>query len=76
MTFATYRVSALLVKELAELRRNRVALVPVLILAVVTIVLPFLIALVIPMFVGEPLSGDPEFARAVKRGTVPARHRA
>jgi ABC-2 type transport system permease protein len=71
VTFAAYRVSALLVKELAELRRNRVALVPVLILAVVTIVLPFLIVLVIPAFVGEPLSGDPEFARAVKRGAVP-----
>jgi ABC-2 type transport system permease protein len=71
VTFATYRVTALLAKELAELRRNRVALVPVLILAVVTIVLPFVIALVIPMFVGEPLSSDPEFARAVKRGTVP-----
>jgi len=71
VTFATHRVSALLVKEIAELRRNRVALVPVLILAVVTVALPFLIALVIPIIVGEPLSGDPEFARAIKRGAVP-----
>jgi ABC-2 type transport system permease protein len=70
VTFATRRVWALLVKELAELRRNRIALVPVLILAVVTVTLPFLITLVIPMVVGEPLSGDPEFARAVKRGAV------
>ena len=53
MTFAAYRVSALLAKELAELRRNRVALVPVLILAIVTVALPFLIALVIPMIVGR-----------------------
>ena len=71
MTFSTHRVSALLVKELAELRRNRVALLPVLILAIVTVVLPFMIVLVIPIFVGESLSGDPEFARAVKRGALP-----
>jgi ABC-2 type transport system permease protein len=71
VTFAAYRVSALLAKELAELRRNRVALVPVLILAIVTVALPFLIALVIPMIVGEPLAADPEFARAVKRSAIP-----
>jgi ABC-2 type transport system permease protein len=70
VTFSTHRVWALLVKETAELRRNRVALVPVLILAAVTVVLPFLITLVIPMVVGEPLSGDPEFARALERGAV------
>jgi ABC-2 type transport system permease protein len=68
--FATQRVSALLVKELAELRRNRAALVPVLILALVTVVLPFMIALVIPIIVGEPLSGDPEFVRVVKHGAI------
>jgi ABC-2 type transport system permease protein len=67
VTGATHRVSALLLKELAELRRNRIALVPVLILAIVTVTLPFMIALVIPMIAGEPLSADPEFARAVKR---------
>jgi ABC-2 type transport system permease protein len=69
VTFAPYRVTALLAKELAELRRHRVALVPVLILAVTTVAMPFFIALVIPMIVGEPLSGDPEFARAVKHGS-------
>ena len=61
MTFASYRVWALLVKELAELRRNRIALLPVLILAVVTIVLPFLIALVVPRLMGEPLSSPAMF---------------
>jgi ABC-2 type transport system permease protein len=69
VTFAPYRVAALLAKELAELRRHRVALVPVLLLAVTTIALPFVIALIIPMIVGQPLSGDPEFTRAVKHGT-------
>jgi ABC-2 type transport system permease protein len=72
MTFSPARVSALLVKELAELRRNRAALIPVLILAVVTVVIPYFIVLVVPLFAGEPLAADPEFARAVKRGVLPS----
>jgi ABC-2 type transport system permease protein len=65
------RIGAVLVKEVAELRRNRMALVPVILLAVFSIGLPFLIALVIPLIAGEPLAADPEFARIIKQGGIP-----
>lgn len=71
MSFSTARVAAILVKEVAELQRNRSALVPVVLLAIFSIGLPFLIALVIPIIAGEPLAADPEFTRAVQRGAVP-----
>jgi ABC-2 type transport system permease protein len=62
---AAHRVSAVLGKELAELRRNRMALVPVVLLAAFSVALPFIVAVLIPVVVGEPLSSDPEFTRAV-----------
>jgi ABC-2 type transport system permease protein len=71
VTFSTARVAALLVKELAELRRNRAALVPVLLLAIVTVALPFFITVLVPLAVGEPLAADPEFARAARRAGLP-----
>jgi ABC-2 type transport system permease protein len=67
----TTRITAILVKELAELRRNRMALVPVVLLALLSVGLPFLIALVIPVIAGEPLASDPEFTRVIKSGSVP-----
>lgn len=70
MTFSTSRITAILVKEVAELRRNRMALVPVVLLAIFSVALPFLIALVIPIIAGEPLAADPEFTRAVGRGAA------
>jgi len=71
VTLSSGRVAAILAKEVAELRRNRIALVPVVLLAVFSVGLPFLIALVIPMIAGEPLASDPEFTRMIKRGHVP-----
>jgi ABC-2 type transport system permease protein len=62
MTFAWRRVAALLAKELAELRRNSAAFVPVVILAIVTMTLPFIIVIVLPRALGEPLSSDSDFA--------------
>jgi ABC-2 type transport system permease protein len=64
------RVGALLVKELAELRRNRMALVPVVLLAVFSVGLPLLISLAVPMVAGEPLAADDEFLRAIRRSGV------
>lgn len=61
------RVGALLVKELAELARNRMALLPVLLLAAFSVALPLLISLVIPVIAGEPLASDDEFVRAIRR---------
>ena len=71
MTLSTSRIAAILVKEVAELRRNRMALVPVVLLAIFSIALPFLIALVIPIIAGEPLSSDAEFTRAIQRSAEP-----
>jgi len=71
VTLSTTRIRAVLVKEIAELRRNRMALVPVVLLAVFSVGLPFLIALVIPVVAGEPLASDPEFTRVIKRGGIP-----
>jgi ABC-2 type transport system permease protein len=70
VTFSTARVAALLVKELAELMRNRAAIVPVLFLALVT-VLPFLITILVPLVAGEPLASDAEFARAARQVGLP-----
>jgi ABC-2 type transport system permease protein len=67
---SSQRIGAVVVKELAELGRNRMALVPVVLLAVFAVAFPFAIAIVLPLAFGEPLSSDPEFARAVQRGSV------
>jgi ABC-2 type transport system permease protein len=73
VTFSSSRVTAILVKELAELQRNRSALVPVVLLAVFSVGLPFVITLLIPMIAGEPLSSDPEFTRAIQRSPAATR---
>jgi len=71
MTLSGVRIRALLLKELAELRRNRVALVPVVILSLFSVGLPLLIAVAVPAFTGSLLSDDPEFLRLVHRGGIP-----
>jgi ABC-2 type transport system permease protein len=50
---------ALLTKELLDLRRNRAALVPVVIVTLMSLVLPFTIVVAIPMATGQPLGDDP-----------------
>ena len=57
------RLRALLDKELLDVTRNRVVLVPVIIAAVVFLLLPFVIAIVIPAATGRPLGTD----RALER---------
>jgi ABC-2 type transport system permease protein len=52
------RLRALLKKELLEVARNRAVLVPVVIAALVFLVLPFVIAIVIPAATGRPLGSD------------------
>jgi ABC-2 type transport system permease protein len=64
------RIGAVVVKELVELGRNRMALVPVVLLAVFAVAFPFAIAILLPLLFGEPLSSDPEFARAVRRSST------
>jgi hypothetical protein len=71
MNVSGVRIRALLLKELAELRRNRTALVPVVILSLFSVGLPLLIAVGVPAFTGSLLSDDPEILRLVHRGGIP-----
>ena len=57
------RLMALLMKELLEVSRNRAVLLPVMIVAAVTIIVPFAAALVIPAMTGTSLGDDRDFAR-------------
>ena len=52
------RLRALLKKELLEVARNRAVLIPVVIAAIVFLLLPFVIAIVIPAATGRPLGSD------------------
>jgi ABC-2 type transport system permease protein len=65
------RVGAIVVKELAELRRNRSALLPVVLISGLAVVLPFFIAVAVPALVGEPLSGDSDFEALARQGVLP-----
>jgi ABC-2 type transport system permease protein len=57
------RVRALLFKELLDVARNRAALLPVAIVAFISIVLPFLIAIIVPALTGHHLGDDRDLAK-------------
>jgi ABC-2 type transport system permease protein len=59
------RILALLWKEIAELSRNRAALLPVAFVALITTALPFFIAVVTPKLSGHPLSSDVDLVRSL-----------
>jgi ABC-2 type transport system permease protein len=63
----TRRVSALVGKELAELSRNRTALLPVLAVALVSMVLPFFVGLAVPHITGDQLSSDSDLVQALAK---------
>lgn len=65
------RIGAIVVKELAELRRNRSALAPVVLISALAVVLPFFITVVVPALFGEPLSGDSDFDTLSRHGVLP-----
>jgi ABC-2 type transport system permease protein len=52
------RFVTLLRKEILDLVRNRVALVPIVIVALIALALPFTIAIVVPRMTGQPLADD------------------
>ncbi len=60
------RVAALLGKELADLRGNPAVFVPAIITGVISIVMPFVIAIAIPHFTGEPLADSSDFRVALE----------
>jgi ABC-2 type transport system permease protein len=57
------RIRALLTKELWEVRRNRAALFPVVLVSVLALLLPFAIAILIPQLTGDRLSDDADLSR-------------
>jgi len=60
---AMTRVRALLAKELLDLARNRLALLPVGLITTLSLVLPFGIAVAIPMYTGQELGSDADLVR-------------
>jgi len=60
------RVAALLGKELADLRSNPAIFVPAIITGVISIVMPFVIAIAIPYFSGERLADSSDFRVALE----------
>ena len=54
---------ALFRKELIDLSRNRDALLPLVLVTLVVLALPFAISVVIPEATGQRLGGDPDLVR-------------
>jgi ABC-2 type transport system permease protein len=63
------RILALLGKEVAELSRNRAALMPVVFVALITTFLPFFIAIVTPRISGHPLSNDADLVHSLTKAS-------
>jgi ABC-2 type transport system permease protein len=61
----TPALRALFRKELLDLARNRSALLPVVIVTLLLLVMPFAIVFLLPIATGRPLVGDADLARAV-----------
>jgi ABC-2 type transport system permease protein len=57
------RVRAMLAKEFLDLLRNRGVMIPVVLITLLALVLPFGIVIVIPIVTGDPLGSDPALAR-------------
>ena len=57
------RIRALLAKEFLDLSRNRLALLPVGIITILSLVLPFGIAVAIPFFTGQELGSDADLVK-------------
>jgi ABC-2 type transport system permease protein len=56
-------IPALLRKELIDLQRNRGALLPVALVTIISLVIPFVTAILIPSVTGEGLGSDSDLAR-------------
>jgi ABC-2 type transport system permease protein len=61
-----HRIAAILVKDLAELRRSPGIFVPGVLTGLATIAYPFVIAIVVPYFAGERLSDSSDFEVAAE----------
>jgi ABC-2 type transport system permease protein len=68
------RLRALVFKELLEVARNRGALLPVGIMAIMSIVLPFTLAVIVPAISGHRLSEDRDLVRVSLVGATAGGH--
>ncbi len=57
------RIRALIAKEFLDLARNRAALVPVVLVTLLSLATPFVVILAVPALVGRPIGDDPALAR-------------
>jgi ABC-2 type transport system permease protein len=60
------RIIALLRKELADLRQNQAVFLPAILTGVVSILLPFFVAIIVPVLTGERLSDSSDFEIATE----------
>jgi ABC-2 type transport system permease protein len=60
------RIAALLGKELADLRGNPAVFMPAVVTGIISIVMPFIIAIAVPYFSGERLADSSDFKIAVE----------
>jgi ABC-2 type transport system permease protein len=60
------RTSALLSKEFADLRQNPAVFLPAILTGLLSILMPFIVAIVIPRFTGERLADSSDFQIAVQ----------
>jgi ABC-2 type transport system permease protein len=66
-TLSGGRIRALVDKELLELWRNRSALLPVIAVALVSLVMPLFIGLAVPLLTGEGLSADGDLVESLAK---------
>jgi ABC-2 type transport system permease protein len=64
------RIKALVSREFLDAKRNRAALLPVAVVTLLAITLPFVIAIGIPAWTGEPLSEDADLIRVSAPGSA------
>jgi ABC-2 type transport system permease protein len=73
---AIRRINALLGKELEDVRSNPALFVPAVITGIVSILMPFVIAIAIPYFSGQRLADSTDFTAALERYRADAITRA
>jgi ABC-2 type transport system permease protein len=61
----TRRIATLIGKELREFRASPSAIIPVLLVVVVTLAIPFLVLVLVPSLTGENIANDPAIVKAL-----------
>ena len=65
------RIGALLAKELEDLRGNPGLFLPAVMTGVISLVIPFVVAIAVPYFTGERLADSGDFRVAIEMYRVP-----